>query len=263
MPSRCISRSTFRCISRGISRCISRRPPDTERSRLFWAGYALVYDSLWDNPLLQSAGAVIARLPATDSTVREVGAGTGVVTRHLVAAGHRVEAVEPDPAMARRLTRRLPQVPVRRCTVDDLGSARPAEAVIAVNVIHLLPDPLAAIDRLRRGCVTGGAVIVVTPDPGAGLAAVAIALHRARMTGWWITRFIALHLLLGPFAAFCGIKPGAALCWADSDQLRAYARSWPPTAGPVSTIFRLLVLPGTAPPSDPADRDGQSDPVIR
>lgn len=232
-------------------------------TRLFWAGYSLVYDSLWDNPLLQSAGAVIARSLAADSAVREIGAGTGVVTRHLVAAGHRVEAVEPDPTMAARLTRRLPQVPVLRCTMDDLESARPAEAVVAVNVIHLLPDPPAAVDRLRQGCVAGGPVIIVTPDPGAGLISVAVALHRAHMTGWWIARFITLHLLLGPFAALCGVRPGAALHWADSDQLRAYARNWPPSAEPVSTIFRLLILPGTAPPTDPPDQHGQSEPVTR
>jgi predicted RNA methylase len=35
--------------------------------------------------------------------VADVGAGTGLLTRDLMAAGHRVTAVEPDPQMLERL----------------------------------------------------------------------------------------------------------------------------------------------------------------
>jgi SAM-dependent methyltransferase len=54
------------------------------------------------------------------SLVLDLGAGTGALTRDLVALGHKVVAVEPDPEMRSVLMRRLPGTDVRAGSAEDL-----------------------------------------------------------------------------------------------------------------------------------------------
>ena len=90
-------------------------------------------------------------------TVLELGCGSGALTRHLVAAGHRVVATDASPAMvalagdARLLV--LPDDPLP-----------PADAVVSVgHVLNYLPDE-AAIDRALvaiAGALRPGGVLAV------------------------------------------------------------------------------------------------------
>lgn len=84
--------------------------------------------------------ALLAPVLERRGTVLELGCGSGALTRHLVAAGHRVLATDASPAMvelagdARVLV--LPDDPLP-----------PADAVVSVgHVLNYLPDE-AAIDR--------------------------------------------------------------------------------------------------------------------
>ncbi|HEY5874419.1 MAG TPA: methyltransferase domain-containing protein [Ilumatobacteraceae bacterium] len=100
------------------------------------------------------------------SRVLDVGAGTGVVSAALAAAGHSVTPVELAPEMARKAERRFPAA----CVLADatrLPMARASvDAVTFVWVLHHVDDPVAALREAGRVVRPGGSVIHVS-----GLAA--------------------------------------------------------------------------------------------
>ena len=171
----------------------------TRRKRILWAAYSLAYDALWDNGCTAAAAAAVIAELDPSLPVEEVGAGTGLVTQHLVAAGLHVTASEPDPWMRRRFRSRLASTPLGNGGIEDLRDERSGPAsVIAVNVVHLTQDPVAAIAELRRRATARGRVVVVTPCPSATLLSVGRAQRRIGVTRLHVMRFIALHVVLAP-----------------------------------------------------------------
>lgn len=79
--------------------------------------------------------------------VLELGCGSGLLTRHLVDAGHRVVATDASPAMLELAREHAPGAEdVRRVTLPD-DPLPAADAVVSVgHVISYLPDA-AAVDR--------------------------------------------------------------------------------------------------------------------
>jgi SAM-dependent methyltransferase len=114
--------------------------------------------------------AAMARLASwADRTVLDIGCGTGFHLPRFAASAASVVGVEPHPslaALARRRTRRLPNVAVR----DGLAQALPV-ADASVDVVHARwayffgpgSEPgLAELDRVVR---RGGTAFVVDNDP--------------------------------------------------------------------------------------------------
>jgi SAM-dependent methyltransferase len=85
--------------------------------------------------------------PVRGGLVLEVGCGAGALTRHLLAAGHRVVATDASAAMVELARSALgPGVDVRRLALPD-DPLPSADAIVSVgHVISYLPDA-AAIDR--------------------------------------------------------------------------------------------------------------------
>lgn len=88
--------------------------------------------------------------------VVDVGAGTGKLTRQLVATGHDVVAVEPDPLMARRLRAGLPQIrllvaPAEALPLPDSS----ADALTAAQAYHWF-EPQAFLAEAARVLRPGG-----------------------------------------------------------------------------------------------------------
>lgn len=121
--------------------------------------------------------AVIAHLVdryGRTGTVVELGAGTGILTAELVAAGVAVVAVEPVAAMRAELRASVPGAEV----VDGTAEAAPvaggsADAVVAAQAFHWF-DPARALDEIHRVLRPGGALITVwnvTDDSAAWVAA--------------------------------------------------------------------------------------------
>jgi SAM-dependent methyltransferase len=78
-------------------------------------------------------------------TVLELGCGSGRLTRHLLAAGHRVIATDASPAMLALARQSLPGADIRSLVLPDDPLPR-ADAVVSVgHVLSYLPDE-AAID---------------------------------------------------------------------------------------------------------------------
>lgn len=106
----------------------------------------------------------VAGLPAS-STVVDLGAGTGKLTRVLVGAFARVVAVEPSGPMRRLLASLCP----RAEALDGTGQAVPLpdgsmDGVFAAEAFHWLDDE-RAVGEIARVLRPGGAVVLLWNVP--------------------------------------------------------------------------------------------------
>ena len=102
--------------------------------------------------------------PVRDGLVLELGCGAGALTRHLLAAGHRVIATDASAAMV-ELTRSAlgSDVDVRQLTLPD-EPLPTVDAIVSVgHVISYLPDA-ASVDRAlvaMAGALRPGGVLAI------------------------------------------------------------------------------------------------------
>jgi SAM-dependent methyltransferase len=106
-------------------------------------------------------------------TVLELGCGSGLLTRHLLAAGHRVIATDASPAMLALARQSVPGADLRRLVLPD-DPLPAADAVVSVgHVLSYLPDE-AAIDRAlvaaSRALRPGGLLVLDLCDRSWGEA---------------------------------------------------------------------------------------------
>lgn len=138
--------------------------------RAYWNRLAKSYDrSMWllGGPLPATLELTKAAVAGT-GRVLEVAAGTGLVTIALAEAASHVVATDYAAEMVAKLKTRvelagLTNVEFHEADIQAL-SFEPAsfDAVVAANVLHLVPDFPAAIASLRRVLKQGGRLIVPT-----------------------------------------------------------------------------------------------------
>lgn len=93
--------------------------------------------------------------------VLDVGAGTGLLTQVVAAAGHPVVAVDPAPEMLAQLATRLPGVPALAGAAESLPLAdRTVDAVVAGQAAHWF-DVVPAAREFRRVLRPGGVLGLV------------------------------------------------------------------------------------------------------
>jgi ubiquinone/menaquinone biosynthesis C-methylase UbiE len=138
--------------------------------RTYWDKHAKNYDrsmSLLGRPMprmVELAGDATRGL----ERVLEVAAGTGLVTGALAASAHEVVATDYSAAMVAALEQRVRDAGLTnvRCKQADLYALRfedgAFDAVVAANVLHLVPDLPGALAALRRVLKPGGKFIVPT-----------------------------------------------------------------------------------------------------
>ena len=214
--------------------------------RLFWAAYAALYDQLWDNALADLVSAAVIAALDGHTRVLEVGAGTGVITSRLISAGVAMHACEPEPHMATRFARKLPAVPLDQLRCDQLCLSSGSRTVVAVNVLHMIDDPICAVKQLQGAAGPHGRVVIVTPEAGQTLRDVAAAQRGCGVSRAKVARFIAWHAALAPLTR-------AAAATADPTRLR-----WVEDIDPGAVIgtsscgpFRILVVVGAIEQSRP------------
>ncbi len=108
--------------------------------------------------------------------VMDVGAGTGANLPHYRRAAE-VIAVEPDPAMRRRLAERASTCPVPVTVSEASGDRLPADgdsvdAVVFTLVLCTVPDPARALVEARRVLRPGGSLVAIEHVLGHGRPAV-------------------------------------------------------------------------------------------
>ena len=91
-----------------------------------------------------------------DSTIVDLGAGTGKLTRALLATGSRVIAIEPGDAMRGELERALPEVEALRGAAEDIPLADASADCIAVGQAFHWFRHEEALPELHRVLRPGG-----------------------------------------------------------------------------------------------------------
>ena len=119
----------------------------------------------------------------------EVGCGHGLLLDEARRRGYDVEGLELS-VQAARYARETLGLSVRETALEDaeLDHAR-YDAVLAVDVLEHLDDPVAALERMCALLAPGGALLVVTPDPSSLMARVA-------GSRWWA--YLPAHFCLIP-----------------------------------------------------------------
>jgi SAM-dependent methyltransferase len=159
-----------------------------DRDRGYWERYAAGYDRSLvplGRPLprmLEMVGAAVAGA----GRVLEVAAGTGLVTPVLARSVEKVVATDYATAMVDKLRARVAEQELEnvRCEQADIYELRyesgSFDAVVAANVLHLVPDLPAAVAALRR---------VLKPD---GLLVVPTFCHDETAVSWVVSRLLAV-----------------------------------------------------------------------
>lgn len=142
----------------------------TANPEQYWSRQARRYDRVM--LVLGRPMPEVARLSADavhgQARVLEVGAGTGLVTSALAGAVQQVVASDYADGMVAALQQRMRaaghgnvqcvQADVYQLPYPDASF----DAVVAANVLHLLPDLPAGLEALRRVVRPGGVVVVPT-----------------------------------------------------------------------------------------------------
>jgi 2-polyprenyl-3-methyl-5-hydroxy-6-metoxy-1,4-benzoquinol methylase len=119
----------------------------------------------------------------------QVGCSYGLLLDEARRRGYDVEGVELSREAARYSRERL-GLKVHEMAIEELEleGAR-YDAILLVDVLEHLEDPLATLEYLRAALAPGGAMLIVTPDPASIVA-------RAAGSRWWC--YVPAHLCLIP-----------------------------------------------------------------
>lgn len=138
--------------------------------RRYWEQHAINYDrsmSVLGKPLGRTLE-LVAEAVAGSANVLEVAAGTGLITTAIAPRVGRLVATDYADAMVGELRRRLDEQGIKSvvCESADIYELRypdgSFDAVVAANVLHLVPNLPRALSALRRVLRPGGKLIVPT-----------------------------------------------------------------------------------------------------
>jgi SAM-dependent methyltransferase len=126
----------------------------------------------------------------------QVGCGYGLLLDEARKRGYDVEGVEVATRPARYARERL-GLPVREMPIEDadMRDAR-YDAILLVDVIEHLDDPVLVLDRLLAALAPDGVLLIVTPDPSSPVA-------RLVSRRWWC--YVPAHACLIPRASLRGL----------------------------------------------------------
>lgn len=134
-----------------------------QRARSFGSA-AELYDSIRPSYPHAALAWALEPLAAGPCRVADIGAGTGIMTRLLIDAGHDVVAVEPDPAMRARLVEVTPAVPAVAGSAESLPLPDASlDAAVAAQAYHWF-DHERAHAELARVIRPGGVFAAIWND---------------------------------------------------------------------------------------------------
>jgi phosphatidylethanolamine/phosphatidyl-N-methylethanolamine N-methyltransferase len=139
-----------------------------DAGRRFWESNASRYDrsmGLLGGPLPRTVELVAAAVSGA-TRVLEVASGTGLVSEAIAPVVGELLATDYAAAMVEKTRARVGHLPNVRCEVRDLYALGEADgsfdAVVAANVLHLLPDLPGGLAAMRRVLRPDGRLVVPT-----------------------------------------------------------------------------------------------------
>ena len=136
---------------------------------MIWDKAAKVYDffeTIYNKKVYVGTGVVVASMVKQRDVVLECACGTGAITKYVAPKCQRIVASDFSVGMLRQASkncRKYPNVVFKKADIMNLNCAdNRFDTVIAGNVIHLVPDPVRAINELKRVVMPGGKIIIPT-----------------------------------------------------------------------------------------------------
>ncbi len=142
----------------------------TSKDSAFWRRHANRYDRVARllNGNFDDMVACVAEIVDGSTRVLEIAAGTGLVTQAMAGVVGHLVATDTSEAMLEALRGRMAHLGASNVEVRTADAqALPFEdgefdALVAANVLHLLPDPAACLSEMRRVLHPGGLLCVPT-----------------------------------------------------------------------------------------------------
>ncbi|GAB3624796.1 hypothetical protein GCM10027418_28810 [Mariniluteicoccus endophyticus] len=135
---------------------------DDVRARSFGAGAAAYETGRPEYPAEAVTWMLESVLDGERPLVADVGAGTGKLTRAVLATGAGAVAVDPDPKMLATLKQTVPGVPTREGTAEDLPlDDASVDAVVLGQAWHWV-DPVRGSREIGRVLRPGGVLGLVS-----------------------------------------------------------------------------------------------------
>ncbi len=106
---------------------------------------------------------IVSLLPSQPGTIVDLGCGTGELSRLLSSHAERLILVDQSETMLDRARSSLPEdhLEFRLGWLEHLPSRdREADLIVASMVLHHMPDPLEALQEMRRVLKPGGMLLV-------------------------------------------------------------------------------------------------------
>lgn len=136
---------------------------------MFWDRVASVYDlfeDVYNRKVYRGTGKTVADEIKPTDDVLECACGTGAISVFIAPVCKHLTATDFSEGMLRQTARKVRQyknVEIRKTDMTELDYPDASfDAVVAGNVIHLLDDPVAALNELMRVCKPSGKVIIPT-----------------------------------------------------------------------------------------------------
>ena len=136
---------------------------------MIWDRVAPLYDlvvNTLNRRVYDGTGEAVARMIRPDDRVLECACGTGAISVAIAPVCARLVVTDYSEGMLKQARKKLAKhlnVTVEQADITDLRYADDSfDAVVAGNVIHLLPEPGDALKELKRVVRPGGTIIVPT-----------------------------------------------------------------------------------------------------
>ena len=136
---------------------------------MFWDRVAFVYDifaNIINKKVHKKLKEIVANEITKDDDVLECACGTGMLTKVVAPKSKSIIATDFSSKMLKRAKKKCKKfnnvefmnANIMKLDFDDNSF----DIVIAANVIHLLDDPIKAINELDRVCKENGKIIIPT-----------------------------------------------------------------------------------------------------
>jgi 2-polyprenyl-3-methyl-5-hydroxy-6-metoxy-1,4-benzoquinol methylase len=96
--------------------------------------------------------------------VLEMGFGTGLITRELLAAGVGMHLLEGSGRLCAEAAARHPGLVVHQSMFETFAPPEPYDAVLALHVLEHVDDPVALATHIGRWLRPNGVLVAVTPN---------------------------------------------------------------------------------------------------